>query len=108
MKEVTRIITARITVIRDIPENVSIVPRDECAEMFKNAIKDTFCIDDIVIDNIQDFILEKEEPKWKRCTGERWIGSEVCEKYTYYTCSKCGGKHRLESAYCPDCGAKMT
>lgn len=47
------------------------------------------------------------ESKWESRTGERWIGSEVCEHYTYYSCNKCGRKHDRSDSYCPHCGTKM-
>lgn len=46
--------------------------------------------------------------EWETRKGERWIGSEVCEKYEYYACSRCGKRHdRSRDPYCPNCGANM-
>lgn len=59
MKEVTRIITVRITEIADI-SNREPMTKDECAEVIKDNIKRIFAVDDVVVDNVQDFIMEKE------------------------------------------------
>lgn len=47
------------------------------------------------------------EGEWLERKGERWIGSEVCETYTYYNCSICEGYSRRRTNHCPNCGAKM-
>ena len=59
MKEITRIITVRITEIADISDREPMT-KDECEKVIKDNIKKLFCIDDVVVDNIQDFIMEKE------------------------------------------------
>lgn len=45
--------------------------------------------------------------EWLERKGERWIGSEVCETYTYYNCSICEGYSLRRTNHCPNCGAKM-
>lgn len=59
MKEVTRIITVRITEIADI-SNREPMTKDECEEVIKDNIKRIFNVDDVVVDSVQDFIMEKE------------------------------------------------
>ena len=59
MKKITRIITVRMTVIDDIFD-CEPMTKDKCEEVIKDNIKKLFCVDDVVVDNIQDFIMEKE------------------------------------------------
>jgi hypothetical protein len=47
------------------------------------------------------------EGEWLERKGERWIGSEVCETYTYYSCSICEGESLRRTNHCPNCGVKM-
>lgn len=47
------------------------------------------------------------EGEWLERKGERWIGSEVCETYTYYNCSICEGESLRRTNHCPNCGVKM-
>lgn len=59
MKEITRIITVRITEVADISDREPMT-KDECAEVIKDNIKRIFSVDDVVVDSIHDFIMEKE------------------------------------------------
>lgn len=47
------------------------------------------------------------EGEWLERKGERWIGSEVCETYTYYNCSICEGESLRRTNHRPNCGVKM-
>lgn len=60
MKELTRIITARITVIGKASDEAHILPKEEAAKNIIEDIKDELGADDVVVDDIQDFIRDIE------------------------------------------------
>ena len=60
MKEVTRIFTVRITKIGVVDDHSEMIPKEEASEILKNVIKTRFVFDDVVVDNVQDFIMDKE------------------------------------------------
>ena len=74
MIEVTRIITARITVIAKADDETQVIPKEKAAKSIIEDIKDLGA-DDVVVDNVQDFIRDIEP------TGEDADGTEkdVCE-----------------------------
>lgn len=58
MQEVTRIYTLRITYIgQGEPEDMT--NKEETAENLKNDIKSLFGCDDVVVEQVQDFVLDK-------------------------------------------------
>lgn len=62
MKEVTRVITAQITGINKVDDNLSqITSKDMATRVFVNGMKAISGADDIVILNIQDFIRDIDE-----------------------------------------------
>lgn len=54
MSEITRIITARITIIE---KGDNICSKEDEADIAKTVIKDMLNADDVVIDNVQDFVM---------------------------------------------------
>lgn len=58
MKETTRIMTVEITAIKK--SNMEMISKEEAAEIVKEGIKDTFNADDVVVTNVQDFVLDKD------------------------------------------------
>lgn len=71
MKEITRIITARITFIGDADEFLS---KEDHADDIKEVMEIGLCADNVVIDNVQDFIMEKDDRKsgWKDAIMRRF------------------------------------
>ena len=59
MKEITRVITVRITTIGEITDD-NFMTKEKCAEFVKDKINDIFDVDNVTVDNIQDFIMEKD------------------------------------------------
>lgn len=58
MEETTRIFTAKITYIEQgEPENKK--DKDAAAESVKNKIKSALNCDDVVVEQVQDFVLDK-------------------------------------------------
>lgn len=62
MKELTRIITAQITLIEQMPEHDAdaiIEAKEEATENVKRALEQLYRPDDVTV-NIQDFVRDKE------------------------------------------------
>lgn len=60
-KEIKRVITLRITqIIKTDSEHTGLATKEEFAKNFGKAIKIVAGADDVVIDNVQDFELDKE------------------------------------------------
>ena len=58
MEETTRVFTVKITFIgQGEPENL--VNKEEAAKIIKNEIKSMLGCDDIVVEQVQDFVLDK-------------------------------------------------
>lgn len=60
MKETTRIITARITYI-----GTDLAEKEEGKQRFIENVKGLLDADDVMVDKIQDFIMDKDEPEQK-------------------------------------------
>ncbi len=66
MKEVTRITTLRITeIVRDTDKVINAVTTEESKQDYKEElqalVKSKLGVDDVVIDNVQDFIMDVKE-----------------------------------------------
>lgn len=61
MKEVTRITTLRVTEIIRVEDEKDLVEKTEYGKTLANDCKEIFRVDDVVVDNVQDFILDKTE-----------------------------------------------
>ena len=60
MKEITRVITARITYIEKVEDEKELATREQVYETFGLVAKEMLCADNLVIDNVQDFVHEGE------------------------------------------------
>ena len=58
MKEITRIATVRITSVTRVEDESEIITKEKSATGLENAIRKALCIDDVVVDNVQDFVRE--------------------------------------------------
>lgn len=61
MKEITRIITAEITVIAKEGEVEQLKSKEETKKTFESFIRDYCDADDCKVTNIQDFEMDKQE-----------------------------------------------
>lgn len=60
MKELTRIITVEITEIKKTDDDMSdVITKEEAAKGTIDMLKSNFDCDDVVVTNVQDFILDK-------------------------------------------------
>jgi hypothetical protein len=62
MKELTRIITAQITLIEQMPEHDAdtiIASKEEAQENVKNTLQNLYSADDVTV-SIQDFVRDKQ------------------------------------------------
>lgn len=60
-KEITRVTTLRITeIIRTNDNNEGLISTDSFAKQFGDALKFVLGADNVVIDDVQDFELDKE------------------------------------------------
>lgn len=56
MKEITRIITARITHIEKVADENELVSADRVKSEYGEIAKHLLNADDVVVDNVQDFV----------------------------------------------------
>lgn len=59
MKEVKRVLTAKITIIKNVEEHK--IATEEGKRDVAREIRDKFGFDDVVIEEVQDFVREVEE-----------------------------------------------
>ena len=62
MKEITRIVTARMTSIVQVEDESEIMTRERCAERFKESMEQEG-FDNVVVDDVQDFVRDISESK---------------------------------------------
>ena len=55
----TRIITVKIIAIADVDDG-DLITKEECAETIKKGIEEAFLVDKVTVENIQDFIMDKD------------------------------------------------
>ena len=60
MKEITRIVTARMTSIVQVDDESEIMTKERCAERFKENMEQEG-LDNVVVDDVQDFVRDIPE-----------------------------------------------
>jgi hypothetical protein len=75
MKELTRIITAEITMIRKGEER-DFRTKEESKAAWERALKRETRADDIKVTNVQDFIIDKPEQTWKDSMMQHFVKGE--------------------------------